>query len=899
MASLQSLTPMSHRSTFLLLILAVLLLVSAATASVLWRLRSEAVSRQFALATLTARALEDHLTQSINVVERTLLLAGSSAPDNVRLRGFLQQAPYLRSLAVLGRDGRIRLSSNAANLGVSVSLQDYMPQSTTPLEVLRTGPLTVGRDFADASLPPPRALSGLGFIPLALDVALPAQGWQTVLAALNTDYFLNFYGNHISPQQGRVSLLRYDGSLLLSTDPDAASGPSHRPSRLLARLAQTDADHYREQQADGVMLLSAYRASRAYPFVVSVQLNEAQALADWRREAWRTALVVGLTLAILVGLATLYYLRFERLARARARDEEDLRIAAAAFESQEGIFVTDTRSVILRVNRAFTVITGYSPAEAVGQTPRLLRSGLHDDDFYRQLWHHLLSHGSWSGEVWNRRKSGEVYPEWLTITAVQDHAGQASHYVAMLTDITQRKAQEQEIRDLAYYDPLTRLPNRRLLLERLHLALRHGLPGQQGGLMFIDLDNFKTLNDTLGHDMGDVLLQQVAIRLQEGVTRQDTVARLGGDEFVVLLTALGSQVEEAAANVQRVGERLRLALNQPYDLAGHDYHCTPSIGISLFDDGPRLAEDLMKRADLALYSAKAAGRNAVRFFDVAMQHGVAAQARLEKALRQALVRDELQLYYQPQVGADGHIIGAEALLRWHCAELGEQLPAAFLPLAEESGMILPIGDWVLTQACRQLVAWSAQPQTAGLQLSVNISVCQLRQPDFVARVESILAQTGVPVAGLVLELTESVLMDDMLNSIGKMRALRQLGVRFALDDFGTGYSSLSYLSQLPLDQLKLDQSFVQGAVDEGNDAAIVDLVLALARSLQLEVLAEGVETAAQHAFLLQRGCTRFQGFLFGQPVPLDTFSSQLDIRQLLAPVQSPLVAAAGDARVQR
>ena len=883
MTSLQATRRPSHRTVFLLTVAIVVLAVAAATSSVLWRLRQEAVSRQFALATLTAQALEDHLTQSLNVVERTLLLAGNAEPSPARLQAFLQQAPYLRSLALLGKDGRIQASSHAANLGVAVPLAGFTPQSTGPLDVLRSGPLTLGRDFADSAQQRRPVLAGISFIPLALDVAQADQRWRTVLATLNTDYFLNFYGNHITPQQGRVSLLRYDGSLLLSTDPALAPGKASPSRLLLTRLAQTDADSYREKPPGSGVLLTAYRASRIYPFVLCVQLDESQALAAWRREAARTALVVGLALLVLLGLASAYFLRFERLARARARDEEDLRIAAAAFESQEGIFVTDTRSVILRVNRAFSEITGYQPHEVVGQTPRLLRSGRHGPEFYQLLWHSLLTQGSWSGEVWNRRKNGDIYPEWLTITAVQDAGGDISHYVAMLTDITQRKAAEQEIRDLAYYDPLTRLPNRRLLLERLQLALRHGQPGQEGGLMFIDLDNFKTLNDTLGHDMGDILLQQVGCRLQECVAAGDTVARLGGDEFVILLPALGSSVDEAAACVQRLGESLRLVLNRPYDLAGHDYQCTPSIGISLFADGPRHSDDLMKRADLALYSAKAAGRNAVRFFDAAMQHSVAARATLEKALRQALGRDELQLFYQPQVGADGRILGAEALLRWQSADLGSQQPASFLPLAEESGLILPIGQWVLEQACWQLVRWAAQPQTAGLLLSVNISVCQLRQADFVSQVETILAQTGAPASQLLLELTESVLMDDMLQAIDKMRALRRLGVRFALDDFGTGYSSLSYLRQLPLDQLKLDHSFVQGALDESNDAAIVDMVLALARSLQLEVLAEGVETAAQHACLLQRGCTRFQGYLFGAPMPLDSFERQLEIRHLLPP----------------
>jgi diguanylate cyclase (GGDEF)-like protein/PAS domain S-box-containing protein len=873
--SLQARLGLSQRATFVLVVALVLLFTTLATASVQWRLRSEALSRQFALANLTVRALEDQLTQSLNVVERTLLLSGSTRQRSDKLNAFLQQAPYIRSIALENSQGVVEASTNAANLGLRLPRQQFMPQSTEPLGVLRTAPLTAGRDFADSPLAGQPAQSGISFIPVALDVMQDDQRWVTVLAALNTDYFLNFYGNHINPQQGQVALLRYDGSLIISTDPQAL--PGHRgPSRLLAaRLAQTDADSYREIWPDGRRVLTAYRASRAYPFVLAVHLDEASALAAWRQEAWRTAWVVAGVLLLLLGVATLYFLRFERLARARARDEQDLRIAAAAFDSQEGIFVTDTRSVILRVNRAFTRITGYTQAEAVGQTPSLLSSGRHGPAFYAHLWHMLLSHGSWSGEIWNRRKNGEIYPEWLTVTAVQDASGEVTNYVATLTDITQRKAAEQEIQQLAYYDPLTRLPNRRLLLERLQLALAH--TDSEGALLFLDLDNFKTLNDTLGHDHGDMLLQQVGRRLQDGVGEGDTVARLGGDEFVVLLPVLGSNVAEAAAAAQRMGESLRLALNAHYDLNGHDYQCTPSIGISLFADGPRECDELMKRADMALYSAKAAGRNTVRFFDMQLQHSVAERASLESALRRVLAEEQLSLHYQPQVDASGRICGAEALLRWHDSVLGDLPPQRFVPLAEDTGLIVPIGLWVLEQACHQLVRWAASPHTAGLSLSVNVSVCQLRQPDFVAQLRAILAQTGAAPARLVLELTESVLMDDDGSGTRKMRALHRLGVRLALDDFGTGYSSLSYLKKLPLDQIKLDQSFVQGMLSDGHDAAIVRAVLGLAQSLQLDVLAEGVENQAQYDSLQAWGCQYFQGYLFGAPQPLAVFEQQLSV----------------------
>ncbi len=550
----------------------------------------------------------------------------------------------------------------------------------------------------------------------------------------------------------------------------------------------------------------------------------------------------------------------------RQRAETELRIAAIAFEAQEGMIVADARSNILRVNRAFTEITGYTAEEAVGQTPRLLQSGRHDAAFYAAMWECIHRDGAWQGEVWNRHKTGAVYPEWLAITAVKGNDGVVTHYVSTLTDITQRKAAEDEIKHLAFYDPLTRLPNRRLLLDRLHQALVANARSQhQGALIFIDLDHFKTLNDTHGHDKGDLLLQQVAQRLTLCVRAGDTVARLGGDEFVVMLENLSMQPQDAAAQAKMVGEKILGALNQPYQLADHEHHSTPSLGVTLFSDDRETVEDLLKRADLAMYQAKAAGRNALRFFDPEMQAAVAARAVLEAELREGVQNGQFILYYQPQVDSAGHLIGAEALLRWQHPRLGLVSSAEFIPLAEETGLILPLGYWVLETACAQLVEWSRQPETALLTLAVNVSTRQFRQPNFVDRVLAMLDQQGVDPGKLKLELTESLLLNNVEDTIAKMITLKAQGVGFSLDDFGTGYSSLAYLKRLPLDQLKIDRSFVCDVLTDPNDAAIAKTIVTLAHSLGLAVIAEGVETEGQRDFLTRSGCHAFQGYLFGRP----------------------------------
>lgn len=554
----------------------------------------------------------------------------------------------------------------------------------------------------------------------------------------------------------------------------------------------------------------------------------------------------------------------------RERVGAELRIAAAAFESQEGMFVADAKRVILRINRAFSAITGFTAKEAVGQTTRLLKSDRHDEVYIQTMWESVDRTGVWRGEIWNRQKNDEVSPRWLTITAVQGSDGVITHYVGTLIDITQRKTDEAEIENLAFYDPLTQLPNRRLLVNRLqHALVVCGRSQQWGAILFCDLDNFKTLNDTQGHDIGDQLLQQTAHRLLICVRASDTVARLGGDEFVVMLENLGGSSQEAATQAEVVGEKILAALAPPYLLAGHEHHSTVSVGAMLFGDHRETVDDLLKRADLAMYQAKAAGRNTLRFFDPRMQVAVTARAVLEAELRLGVREGQFVLHYQPQVDGEGRVTGAEALARWQHPRRGLVSPAEFIPLAEETGLIEPLGRWVLESACAQILAWSARPETAHLTLSMNVSAREFRRPEFVARALAVIDRTGVDPQKLMLEFTESQLPDDLEETIAKMTAMKAHGERFSLDDFGTGYSSLAYLKHLPLDQLKIDQSFVRDIVTDPNDAAIARTIIALGQSLGLAVIAEGVETVEQRDVLAAQGCRAFQGYLFGRPVPVD------------------------------
>jgi len=550
----------------------------------------------------------------------------------------------------------------------------------------------------------------------------------------------------------------------------------------------------------------------------------------------------------------------------RKRAEEDLRIAAIAFEGQEGMLITDAHRAILRVNQAFTRITGYSREEALGKQTSLLKSGLHGASYYEDMGKQLEANAFWQGEIWNRRKNGEVYPEWLTITAVKNASGKVVNYVATMLDITQRKATEAKLEHLAYHDPLTGLANRRLLIDRLQHSLQaKSRSNLYGAVLFLDLDDFKTINDSSGHGKGDLLLQVVAKRLAQSIRKGDTLARYGGDEFVLLLEELSDNIRETAIEVQMIATKILADLRAPYDLEHLEYHSSASIGITLFDKQNTSAEELLKQVEVAMYEAKSSGGNSYRFFDKDMLDIVNTRAALEADMRQGLLQEQFVLYYQPQVNSSGQITGAEALVRWQHPQRGLVPPSDFIPLAEESGLILSLGAWILKTACAKLAEWQNSEDTKNRTLAVNVSARQFRQNDFVTLVLDNIRHYQIDASKLKLELTESLLVDNVEATIDKMNQLKTRGVGFSLDDFGTGYSSLSYLKRLPLDQLKIDQSFVRDILNNNNDAVITRTIIALGQSLGLAVIAEGVETAAQRDFLQQQGCLSYQGYLYGKP----------------------------------
>ena len=669
-------------------------------------------------------------------------------------------------------------------------------------------------------------------------------------------------------------------------------------------------------------------------------------------------------------------------------------LSTAVEQASDAVVITGADGKILYVNPAFTAVTGYSSSEAVGQNPSVLKSGLHSQAFYQQMWDTIRSGSVWDGEMVNRRKDGTLYNEEMRIAPVRDSTGQITTFIAIKRDVTERirvsqalakseelyrtvlktsfdaitinrmsdgmyiavndaffeimgyeseevvgrtslsleiwvdpldrknlvdtlamvshcrdlearfrdksgrvfwgiisasvieidgvpcnlsvirdissnKMAEEKIRNLAFFDPLTGLPNRLLLGERLEQALAVDMRSRRkSALLFVDLDDFKTLNDSLGHNVGDFFLQEVSRRITGCIRKGDTAARLGGDEFVVMLEGLSEVLEVAAAQARVVGEKIVTAIGMPCRLEDRDWRVTSSIGITMFGENKDSAAEILKQADLAMYQAKSQGRNTIRFFSPSLQAVVNARASFESELRNAICTGQLELYYQPQTERD-RLIGFEALVRWKHPERGLLPPAVFIPLAEETGLILQLGDWVLETACAQIAAWSLNEDTANLSVAVNISARQLRQPHFVRDVLAALSRTQANPLNLQLELTESMLLDDIEDTIIKIKQLRQHGVRYSLDDFGTGYASLSYLKRLPLDQLKVDRSFVQDILTDNISSAIAQSIISLGRAINLPVIAEGVETEQQREFLAGLGCTSFQGYLFGRPQPLE------------------------------
>ena len=562
----------------------------------------------------------------------------------------------------------------------------------------------------------------------------------------------------------------------------------------------------------------------------------------------------------------------------RKKSEEQIRLYEKMFSNaNEAILISDMDNNIIAVNPAFSQITGYTDKEVIGNNPRMFVSGLNDEIARQEIWTSVKTNGKWQGEVLDRRKNGEIFTEWLSISALRDNSGKITHYIALMSDISERKAVEERMLYLARHDALTGLPNRMLFQDRLQQAIASA-ERQHGSvaLLFLDLDRFKNVNDALGHHHGDMLLQEVARRIQLSVRSSDTVSRLGGDEYVILLLDM-----DDLGDIMQVANKLIEAIANPYQLETHSVHLTTSVGVSVYPQDGTDSETLIKNADTAMYQAKDAGRNCFRFFTQAMNRSIAKRIELENKLREALKKNELSLHYQPLVDLRSRqIVAAEALVRWHHPVDGLIPTAEFIRIAEETGMIAPLGEWVLGEACRQNQEWRAQGLRE-ITMSVNLSPVQLHDRNLAETVMRALSLSGMPGNALELEITESAMMRNPEQAIAMLKKLNGLGIRFSIDDFGTGYSSLSYLKKFPVDMLKIDQSFVRDLTMDNDDAAIVKAMISMAGSLGMQVVAEGVENAEQLRFLEALDCEMIQGYYFSRPLPAGEFRELLESGRML------------------
>ncbi|MBF0152279.1 MAG: EAL domain-containing protein [Magnetococcales bacterium] len=575
----------------------------------------------------------------------------------------------------------------------------------------------------------------------------------------------------------------------------------------------------------------------------------------------------------------------------RVRAQASLMLAGKVFENaSEGIIITDNYASILDVNPAFTEITGFSHEEVVGADPSIGKSGRHDSEFYKQMWHQLLTEGGWKGEIWDRRKDGTVYPKWVSINAVRDSWGRTLNYVGIFSDITRIKATEQRLEQLAYYDPLTTLPNRVLFRDRLvHEIELSKRQANKLAVFFIDLDRFKHVNDTLGHAAGDQLLVEISRRISGCIRKSDTVARLGGDEFTVILSNIGKESQAAG-----VATNIIQALQEPVTLGPHEAYVGASIGIAIFPADGADFDILTKNADLAMYRAKESGRGVFRFFEATMDTDSNTRMKMELKLRRAVENGEFTMYYQPKfLVSNRQVVGAEALVRWKDPEIGMVSPAQFIPLAEETGLIIPLGEWILNSVCHQTKEWCNKGFDP--KVAVNLSASQFMLDTIAETIQGILQKTGLSPGNLELEVTESMVMVDLNKAIRTMALLREMELGITVDDFGTGYSSLNYLKRFPLRSLKIDQSFVRDLTEDSDDAAIVSAIISMAHNLDLRVVAEGVETEEQFSFLLSQACDEVQGYLLGRPMPAEQFELLLGQKP---PESTPAVDSATQSAVK-
>lgn len=853
------------------------LTIALSTGYLLDRLYRINLERQREVAQLQAAALEAHLSQSLDLLQLTLAdLAGklplasltTSISQVWRDQAYtaLGRNPQVRSLILVGPEDRVLLAVPEHQQGRVVDRQTFIPQGDQPLDLLRVGPVWVGRDFRDAHVEtaedrPDSGLSGR-FLALGLDVKQGRSGPHLLVAGLSLDHLLRHFERHLAPYGASADLMDLNGRLLATTHP--GPNPTSLAPEALTRLF--------DQHRTGLLAVadalhpthdSAYQVSARHPFAVVVHMDRQRGLSAWRDEAGLTVGLAGAGLTLLLVLGLVHGRRSSRARHLHTTALARLQLAASVFEtSRDGIMISDAHNRILEVNAAFTQITGYTPDEVLGQSPKLLKSGLQNAQFYAEMWERLNQDGEWQGEIWNRRKNGDIYPEHLSITTLRNADGWLTHHVAVMTDLSTLKHHKAELERLAHNDPLTGLPNRRLLLDRLHQSLlQTRSAGKLLAVVALDLDGFKAINDSLGHAAGDQLLKALAQRLSQTLRQGDTVARTGGDEFVLVLHSVDGLHE-----CRVVLERLQRTIAAPTLLGPQAVAVSASLGVTLYPDDASDPDTLLRHADKALYDAKASGKNRCHFFDAAHDRAMRAQHQALLRLDQALAQQELCLFYQPKVNLhSGQVIGVEALIRWQHPERGLLAPGQFMPAVEGSELEVALGFWVMDTALSQISLW--RQQGLPLVVSVNLSARLLVLPDFPQRLQQALAEhPDLAPADLELEILESAAVDDWEAAIRALAACQALGLRFALDDFGTGYSSLLQLRRLPVQTLKIDQGFVRGMLTEANDLAIVESVVRLSQTFDLTVIAEGVETPAQAARLLALGCRLGQGYGIAPPL---------------------------------
>ncbi|MBK7003374.1 MAG: EAL domain-containing protein [Rhodoferax sp.] len=845
---------------------------------------TETMEREFRALESRNRIAEAMVTGSLRNLERlmnhirndlSVLTPEQRALYDAELAIHMASIAEIRSLVVINAQGIVELSATPKLKGFDASQRDYFQAH---LEKSQGDKLYVSRPF--------KTKTG-NDMSIAFSLARydNHNQFQGIIVAGADPRFFEEVLNQIRPEddQSTATLLNRQGDLVYRMpDPQRfqqvslVDSPIAR-AHLDAQEIQTR--HIGYNKTDGVKRLLAIRRLQETGLSVAVGRQYDDVLAMWRNNTALRSLILALTASAVLGLTWVAQRRANALNKANAvlqadiakrmQTEAQLKLYASVFQhSGEAIVITDHNNCILAINAAFNRSTGYSLEDVRGKNPRILSAGQTSIEIYQDMWTELDTKGFWQGELWDKPKVGAIYPKWTSISVVRDPSGAITNYIGSFIDITERKAAQDRILRLAHHDHLTGLLNRLSLQERLAQALASAKRENRAlAVLFIDMDHFKAINDSLGHAVGDELLMEVAQRLRAGVRESDIVSRLGGDEFVLVLTEVGTTTA-----VARLTEKLLQSLGEAYQVREHTLHSTPSIGVAIAPNDGSDGETLLKNADAAMYHAKAHGRNNVQFFTPAMNQEAMERLRIDHELRLALEQGQFELHYQPKLAGNalvGHqkrrVVGVEALVRWRHPEHGLVPPGKFIPVAEETGLILPLGEWVLNEACRQLRVW----RDAGVQdltMAVNLSAHQLRESSLLNMVSQTLARHGLVGADLELEITESVMMNDPQASIGTLSALRATGVKLSIDDFGTGYSSLSYLKLLPIHTLKLDQSFVRDIETDANDVAICTATIALAHSLHLKVVAEGVETRAHCDFLLGQNCDILQGYHFSKPL---------------------------------